>query len=69
MSFFRSSTPDDQPARGDTIHPDVTTGHLHHLTPDQQAAYVTFQDILAKARLCTPPAASLAPSHDEPTLL
>ena len=70
MSFFRSSpAPDDQPARGDTISPDVTTGHLHHLSPDQQAAYAAFRDILAGAHLYTPPGTTLAPSHDEPTLL
>ena len=70
MSFFRSSAPsDDQPARGDIITPDVTSGHLHHLSPDQQAAYVTFKDILANARLYTSSAGPLAPSHDEPTLL
>lgn len=70
MSLFRSSPSlDDQPARGDTIHPDVTTGHLHHLSQDQIAAFATFKDIIAKARLYTPATTAAAPTHDEPTLL
>ena len=70
MSFFRSSPSlDDQPARSDTIHPDFTTGHLHHLSQDQLAAFATFKDIIAKARLYTPATTAAAPTHDEPTLL
>ena len=68
-SFFSSSA--DQPARGSTIVPDVTSGHLTHLTDSQQAAFATFKDILTKAQLYTPPSDPdrPRPSHDDPTLL
>ncbi|PIL22322.1 hypothetical protein GSI_15010 [Ganoderma sinense ZZ0214-1] len=74
MSAFlslASSPSSDQPAKGSTITPDVTSGHLTHLTHDQQAALSSFKDILAKARLYSPPSDPdrPRPSHDEPTLL
>ncbi|KZT11765.1 CRAL/TRIO domain-containing protein [Laetiporus sulphureus 93-53] len=55
------------------VAPDVLSGHLGHLSPDQQAAFAVFKRSLEDARLYTPP--SLAEggnshaSHDEPTLL
>ena len=72
MSAFLSlASSSDQPAKGSTIIPDVTSGHSTHLTLDQQAALTSFKDILAKARLYSPPndPDRPRPSHDEPTLL
>lgn len=74
MSAFLSLGPassSDQPSKGSTITPDVTSGHLTHLTHDQEAALALFKDILAKAHLYTPPndPDGPRPSHDEPTLL
>ncbi|EJF61053.1 CRAL/TRIO domain-containing protein [Dichomitus squalens LYAD-421 SS1] len=70
-SFFSFSSSADQPAKGETITPDVTSGHLTHLTDDQQAAFATFKTVLAKAQLYTPPSDPHRPrpSHDDPTLL
>ncbi|KAI0714077.1 CRAL/TRIO domain-containing protein [Cerioporus squamosus] len=71
MSSFFSSSTADHPPRVEVVNPDVTTGHLHHLTPDQQAAFNAFKDVLANARLYTPAADPdrPRPSHDEVTLL
>ncbi|KAI1793227.1 CRAL/TRIO domain-containing protein [Ganoderma leucocontextum] len=72
MSAFLSlASSSDQPAKGSTITPDVTSGHLTHLTHDQLAALASFKDILAKAHLYSPPndPDRPRPSHDEPTLL
>ncbi|KAI0688840.1 CRAL/TRIO domain-containing protein [Earliella scabrosa] len=70
MSFFLSSA-GDQPARAEVINPDVTTGHLHHLDNEQQAAFDAFKQSIAKAGLYHPPADPdrPRPSHDDPTLL
>lgn len=56
-----------QPFKGEKIEPDVTTGHLHHLTPDQQAAFAAFKEVIAKAQLYTPDKPH--PTHDDPSLL
>ncbi|OSD02423.1 CRAL/TRIO domain-containing protein [Trametes coccinea BRFM310] len=68
--FSLSSSSTDaqvQPFKGERIDPDVTSGHLNHLTPDQQAAFNVFKDTLAKAQLYSPERPH--PTHDEPTLL
>ncbi|KAH9923583.1 CRAL/TRIO domain-containing protein [Amylocystis lapponica] len=54
--------------------PDVVTGHLGHLTKDQEHAFDLFKQVLANAHLYTPPSPaptdpSVSASHDEPTLL
>ncbi|KAI0643093.1 CRAL/TRIO domain-containing protein [Trametes meyenii] len=69
MSIFSLSQTDSQvqPFKGEAIDPDVTTGHLTHLSPDQQAAFSAFKDIITKARLYSPDRPH--PTHDEPTLL
>ncbi|KAI9064652.1 CRAL/TRIO domain-containing protein [Trametes sanguinea] len=69
MFSFSSSSTDAQvqPFKGERIDPDVTSGHLNHLTPDQQAAFAVFKDTLAKAQLYSPERPH--PTHDEPTLL
>ncbi|KAI0325045.1 CRAL/TRIO domain-containing protein [Cubamyces sp. BRFM 1775] len=68
MSMFSLSTDAQaQPFKGEKIDPDVTSGHLSHLTPDQQSAFAAFKDIIAKAQLYSPQRPH--PVHDEPSLL
>lgn len=68
MSVFSlSSDAQAQPFKGEKIEPDVTSGHLHHLTPDQQAALTTFKEIIAKGQLYSPDKPH--PTHDDPSLL
>ncbi|OBZ71395.1 SEC14-like protein 2, partial [Grifola frondosa] len=56
LGFFQPSsaaalTMSDSP---DIVDPDVLTGHLGHLSPQQQSAFAAFKDILANAHLYTP---------------
>lgn len=55
------------------LAPDVLTGHLGHLNEAQERALAIFKDVLANARLYTPPSQvdghTTPASHDEPTLL
>ncbi|KAI0350345.1 CRAL/TRIO domain-containing protein [Trametes cingulata] len=70
MSMFSLTPSTDEQIKtfkGEKMDPDVTSGHLHHLTPDQQAAFNVFKDILVKAHLYSPDKPH--PTHDEPTLL
>ena len=65
--FSLSTDAQAQPFKGEQIDPDVTSGHLTHLTPDQQSAFAAFKDIIAKANLYSPQRPH--PVHDEPSLL
>ncbi|KAI0770450.1 CRAL/TRIO domain-containing protein [Fomes fomentarius] len=72
MSFFLSNRAGaDGPPTAEAIDPDVTAGHLHHLSPEQQAALDSFKHTLTKAGLYSPAADPdrPRPSHDDPTLL
>ena len=52
-----------------TVKVDVTTGHLGHLTKEQEEAFAKFRENLVKAQLYAPGKDGLKPSHDDPTLL
>ncbi|EPS98610.1 hypothetical protein FOMPIDRAFT_1126018 [Fomitopsis schrenkii] len=52
-----------------TIHLDVLSGHLGHLSPDQERAFASLKDILHNAHLYSPSTDTAPASHDDPTVL
>ena len=51
------------------IHADVLSGHLGHLSPEQEQAFARFKDILHSAHLYSPSSDTAPASHDDPTVL
>lgn len=51
------------------IHLDVLSGHLGHLSPEQDRAFASFKQILHNARLYSPSTDTAPASHDDPTVL
>lgn len=51
------------------IHPDVLSGHLGHLSPDQERAFASLTHLLHTAHLYSPPTDAAPASHDDPTVL
>lgn len=45
------------------------SGHVGHLSPDQEKAFSVFKDILTKADLYRPQHSDARPAHDDSTLL
>lgn len=56
-------------AMSSTIHLDVLSGHLGHLSPDQERAFASLKDILHNAHLYSPSTDTAPASHDDPTVL
>ena len=51
------------------IQAQILSGHLGHLTSNQQVKFQQFKDNLGKANLYKPAVDGKPASHDEPTLL